>query len=86
MKKVLGRLEADVLSSRAAFATMALTLFLIGTTTLIKGVGPLLYIVNHYTELISAAVVMSFAQVSRVGLPKERTADSCSFRPSSSSR
>lgn len=47
---------------------MALTLALIAITTFTRGVGPLLFIVNHYTELISAAAAMSFVQVSSLAL------------------
>lgn len=70
--KINGRLRHLVASamalifvSRAAFSTMALSLIVIAATTFFKGVGPLLYITDNYTQLITAAAVMSFVQVSR---------------------
>lgn len=43
---------------------MMATLALTAGVTLVKGVGPLLYITENYVQLISAAIAMSLAQVS----------------------
>ncbi|SCZ95265.1 BZ3500_MvSof-1268-A1-R1_Chr11-2g03393 [Microbotryum saponariae] len=45
-----------------AFATMVLTLVLIATVTYTQGLKPLLFIVENYVQLISAAILMSVAQ------------------------
>ncbi|GAA5966699.1 hypothetical protein JCM21900_002851 [Sporobolomyces salmonicolor] len=45
-----------------AFATMMLTLALLGLWTYKRGLGLLLYIPHHWPQLISAALVMSYVQ------------------------
>ncbi|KAM0753211.1 ERG4/ERG24 ergosterol biosynthesis protein [Meredithblackwellia eburnea MCA 4105] len=45
-----------------AFATLLASLLVVASGTYILGLGPLLYISEHWSQLISASLVMSFAQ------------------------
>lgn len=59
-----GRVErgADACPARAGFASLLASLAVVAGVTYTRGVEPLLYISDHWAELISASLAMSFAQ------------------------
>ena len=56
------------ISNEIAFATFLLSMGVVAGVTILRGVGPLLYITEHWIELISASIVMSVFQVRPIPL------------------